>query len=139
MVAYETNGEALNGHPRPRTSTAARDDLPGAPELVLELALGVLDPVVLHGGRIGGRLRQALDLRRRHGDRHGPRGYLSNLRSVHEVKPARAKPDIDDETVEDVALLVPEDVLDRADRLPVGADHLGAALEREVGGGLVGC
>src|SRR5215212_1411485 len=98
-----------------RTELAAPgDDLPGAAELVLELALGVLDAVVLHdcGARRG--LVEALHLSRRDRDRDGALGDLADLGRVHEAEPAGAEANVDDQPVEDLRRLVPQDVLDGA-------------------------
>jgi hypothetical protein len=57
---------------------------------------------------------------------------LRHLDRVHEPVPARSRPDVDHQAVEDVGVRVGEDVLDGADPLTVGREHRRPVDERQV-------
>src|SRR3954469_18771446 len=118
------------GGPGIAVSVVAGDQIPGAPKLAGEVALGVVG-VGAELGRVLARLGQPPDGRGAERQRPAPRLDASHPRGA--ADPVAAPARVDDEAVEDVGVGVGEDVRDPAGLGSVAPEHGRPGLEGQVG------
>ena len=130
LYSAKHNGRDRRDHRRAaHRSVVARQPIPGAPELAGDPVAGIL----ADHGRIGRRLGQLLAGAFVECEYDAAFVDLADLVRVGEHVPAADSPARDHDPVEHVLPLVGEHVLDPADRVMIGAEHVSTPLEHEVG------